>query len=104
YLIPTNAQVGINNDSSDPDASAMLDVKSTDKGMLVPRMDSTARNAILNPAVGLLVYDSTTTTFWYYDELRWNEIRNGSQTVGIQDLVENYSAEDCLCELRVTNN
>ncbi|MEM1328871.1 MAG: hypothetical protein AAGI23_23135 [Bacteroidota bacterium] len=66
--------------------------------MLVPRMDSTARNAILNPAVGLLVYDSTTTTFWYYDELRWNEIRNGSQTVGIQDLVENYSAEDCLEE------
>ncbi len=33
-----NAQVGINTDGSTPDASSMLDVKSTDKGMLVPRL------------------------------------------------------------------
>lgn len=96
-LIDVNAQVGINNDNSDPDASAMLDVKSSDKGMLVPRMDSTARTAILNPAVGLLVYDSTTTTFWYYDEMKWNEIRNASQVLDAKDLVRNLSEPDFSC-------
>jgi len=77
-----NAQVGINPDGSEPDPSAMLDVKSTDKGMLVPRMDSTARNAIVNPADGLLVYDSTTISFWYFDE-EWNEIGQRKVTNGL---------------------
>ena len=38
------AQIAINKDGSDPDASAMLDISSSDKGLLIPRMDSTARN------------------------------------------------------------
>ncbi|WP_297290837.1 hypothetical protein, partial [Oceanicoccus sp.] len=44
------AQVSINTDGSSPDESAMLDVKSTTKGMLIPRMDSTQRVAITSPA------------------------------------------------------
>jgi hypothetical protein len=50
------AQLGINTDNSLPDNSAMLDVKSTNKGMLVPRMTATQRNAISSPATGLLVF------------------------------------------------
>ena len=50
------AQVGINNDNSAPDPSAMLDVKSTTKGVLVPRMTIAQRNAISNPATGLMVF------------------------------------------------
>jgi hypothetical protein len=50
------AQVGINNDNSVADPSAMLDVKSTSKGMLVPRMTSSERTAVSNPAKGLLIY------------------------------------------------
>ena len=50
------AQVGISNDNSDPDPSAMLDVKSTSKGILVPRMTIAERNAISSPASGLLVF------------------------------------------------
>ena len=46
----TNAQIGINEDNSQPDASAILDVKSTDKGILIPRMTSAQRVAINNPA------------------------------------------------------
>jgi len=42
--------------NSDPDPSAMLDVKSTTKGMLVPRMAATERNAIISPAKGLIVF------------------------------------------------
>jgi len=61
------AQVGINEDNTQPDASALLDVKSTTKGMLVPRMTTTQRNLISSPATGLLVFDTTTGSFWFYN-------------------------------------
>jgi uncharacterized protein (TIGR02145 family) len=50
------AQIAVNADGSLPDNSAMLDVKSTSKGMLVPRMTLAQRNAIASPATALLVY------------------------------------------------
>jgi hypothetical protein len=53
------AQVSINNSGDDPDNSAMLDIKSTSRGLLIPRMQEGFRNAILNPAEGLLVYQTT---------------------------------------------
>jgi len=51
-----SAQVGINTDGSQPDNSAMLDVKSTIKGLLIPRMTIANRDVISNPATGLLVF------------------------------------------------
>jgi uncharacterized protein (TIGR02145 family) len=48
-------QMGITGDNTAPNSSAMLDVKSTDRGMLPPRMTFAQRNAIVNPAAGLLV-------------------------------------------------
>ncbi|MEI7424375.1 MAG: hypothetical protein WCK18_19905 [Prolixibacteraceae bacterium] len=48
--------VGINADGSAPDNSAMLDVKSTSKGFLPPRMTMVQRDAITSPAEGLMVY------------------------------------------------
>ena len=50
------SQVSINADGSAADNSAMLDVKSTSKGFLPPRMTYTELNAISNPADGLLIY------------------------------------------------
>jgi hypothetical protein len=41
-----------------PNASAMLDIVSNNKGMLVPRMSTLQRNAIISPATGLLVFDT----------------------------------------------
>ncbi|MBK8192232.1 MAG: hypothetical protein IPK76_03055 [Lewinellaceae bacterium] len=78
--------MSINQDNSTPDPSAMLDVKSSDKGVLIPRMDSLGRQAIADPADGLLVYDSTTASFWYYDLEQWIEIRNARQTISLSDL------------------
>lgn len=52
--------VAINNDNSTPDPSAMLDVKSTTKGLLIPSMTTTQRNAIVSPAEGLIIYNTTT--------------------------------------------
>ncbi|MGM0409066.1 MAG: hypothetical protein ACQERU_13880, partial [Bacteroidota bacterium] len=49
------------------DSSAMLDVKSLTKGLLVPRLTSTQRNAIISPATGLLVFDTTLERFYFYD-------------------------------------
>lgn len=72
------AQVGINEDNSSPNASAMLDIKSNDKGLLIPRMTTTQRTAINSPASGLLVYDTNTDSFWYYDNSTWTEIEIGT--------------------------
>ena len=55
-LLRSYAQVGINNDNSAPDPSAMLDVKSSNKGLLPPRMTLAEINAIPNPAAGLIIY------------------------------------------------
>ena len=57
--------VGINNSS--PDASSILDVTSTSKGMLVPRLSETQMNAVASPANGRLVYNTTRNKFYYYD-------------------------------------
>ena len=52
----------------------MLEVKSSTKGMLVPRMTTTQRVAIGAPAEGLFVYDTTTHTFWYRNNTLWINI------------------------------
>ena len=55
----TQAQVAINKNGDDPDNSAMLDIKSTSHGLLIPRMQEGFRTVIPNPAEGLLVYQTT---------------------------------------------
>jgi hypothetical protein len=66
--------VAINNDGTPAQPSAMLDVKSTVKGMLVPRMATVERQGISLPALGLLVYDNSTESFWYYKTSGWTEL------------------------------
>jgi len=73
-----NAQVAINNDASTADNSAMLDVKSTNRGMLVPRMLTEQRFAISSPVNGLLVYDLNTQSFWYFQNSSWKELKAGN--------------------------
>ncbi len=68
--------VGINNTT--PDASAILDVKSSTKGMLIPRTSTTSRLAIANPANGLMLYDTTTSSFWFHNGADWNEVTAGN--------------------------
>lgn len=70
----THAQVAFNTTGASPDNSAMLDVTSTAKGLLVPRMTTAARTAITAPATGLLVYDNTLSLFYYYNGTSWAPI------------------------------
>ena len=68
----TAGRVGIN---TLPDSSAMLDIQSSDKGVLIPRMGSAARSAISNPATGLLLYQTDGQKgFYYYDGAEWKFI------------------------------
>ena len=68
---PCFAQVGIG--TTNPHASAMLDIVSSDKGVLIPRMNSGTRTGISSPAPGLLVFDTVTNSFWYYNS-GWVEL------------------------------
>jgi hypothetical protein len=85
YAIQTNAQVAINYDGSEPDASAILDIKSTDKGILIPRMTTTQQNNISSPAEGLLIYNTTTSSFWFFDGSVWQEQEVVNNLSTIQD-------------------
>ncbi len=67
--------VSINSDGTAPDPSALLDVMATDKGMLVPRMNSVQKTAIASPAIGLLIYQTDAPIgFWYYDAIAWKPV------------------------------
>ncbi|MEI8049707.1 MAG: hypothetical protein WCI92_20215 [Bacteroidota bacterium] len=73
--ISAQAQVGINSTGANPDNSAMLDVNSTSKGLLIPRMTKDERDAIVNPVNGLLIYQTTHFTgFYFYDDAKINWI------------------------------
>ena len=63
--------LSINSDGAAAHASAQLEVGATDKGMLVPRMTTAQRTTIASPATGLLVFDTSTATFWYYSGTSW---------------------------------
>jgi hypothetical protein len=65
------AQLGINGSGTAPAASAMLDVSSTTKGFLPPRMTSAQRTAITSPVEGLLVFDTNTKSNWYFNGSSW---------------------------------
>lgn len=60
-----SAQVGIGTDT--PDNSAILDVHSTNKGLLIPRLTMAQRNLISNPAKGLMIYQTDDTSGVYYN-------------------------------------
>ena len=77
------AQVSINTDGNDPDASAMLDVKSTEKGMLIPRMTQAEIEVITSPANGLIVFSTTDDKFYSYvlADIEWKEIAYGAGTI-----------------------
>ncbi len=65
--------LSINTDGSTANASAMLDIKSTAKGLLIPRMTKAQRNAIASPAKGLMVFidDVDSVGFHYYNGSSW---------------------------------
>src|SRR5436190_16560107 len=72
--------VAINTDGTTAHASAILDVKSTTKGILAPRMTTVQRTAIGTPAAGLLVYDTNTNSYWCYNGSVWTNFSSSGAT------------------------
>lgn len=64
-----SAQVGIGTET--PASSAILDISSTNKGILFPRMTSAQRNAITSPDIGLYIFDTDTKSPWFYNGTSW---------------------------------
>ena len=80
-IFAQNQSVGINNNGSSPDGSAMLDVSSTTKGFLLPRMTQAQRNAIPTPANGLLVWCNNCGTngeLQVYNGAAWTNLTGGN--------------------------
>ncbi len=75
-------QVAISTNGSSPNASAMLDVVSTEKGLLIPRMIMTERDVIDLPADGLLIYQTDNTPgFYFYDGSSWEIVATGAMEI-----------------------
>jgi hypothetical protein len=74
-----NVGIGTNT----PDSNAILEMKSTDKGILIPRMTSTQRNN-MTPTLGinqkgLLVFDNDSSKFFYWNGIMWLTFQSGTQ-------------------------
>lgn len=82
-LSATSQSLSINTDGSTANASALLDVKSTDKGILIPRMTKGQRNSIASPAIGLLVFQVAPDSlgFYYYTGINWLWLATANSTV-----------------------
>jgi hypothetical protein len=89
----SNAQVGINTDI--PDASSVLDINSTTGGILIPRMTEAQRDAIVSPAVGLMIYQiDEVSGFYFYDVNSWTKIDGGSDGGNAQlGGLQNYNGD-----------
>ena len=80
------AQVAVCTDGNAAVPSAMLDIRSSEKGLLIPRLTRAERNDISSPAEGLLIYQTDGTKgFYYCTELgAWAQI--GAETLSLNDL------------------
>ena len=84
WVNTSSAQENVGIGTTTPHDRAILDISSTDKGLLIPRM-STAERLAINPVVGsagLLVYDLEDSNFWYWDGTQWVQVGSGIGTMG----------------------
>ena len=93
FSMSLTAQVGINNPT--PDASAALDITSTEGGILIPRMTETERDAITAAANGLLIYQTDATAgFYYYNGTAWTALAGAGSGSWDHVATQNISLQD----------
>jgi hypothetical protein len=66
------------NETHEADPNAVLDIYSTSKGILIPRMTTEQINLISNPVVGLLVFNTDVNSFWFYNDNIWDDLSSGT--------------------------
>ncbi|MCF6142534.1 hypothetical protein L1S34_14675 [Flavobacterium sp. K77] len=111
-LIALNAtaqSVAINTDGSTADPSAILDLKSSNQGVLVPRLTQTQRTAIATPATGLMVYQTDATAgFYFYNGTAWTSLNgtngtNGTNGANGQGVPTGGTANQVLAKVNATD-
>jgi hypothetical protein len=89
-----------------PYSSSILDIRSTNKGVLIPRMITSNRDAIASPTAGLMIYNTTTNQFDFHNGTSWQQLYLGNQwnvsganyyynggNVGIGDATPDYKLD-----------
>ena len=74
FLQAQNVGIG----TSTPNSSAVLDVNSTTKGLLIPRMNTGQRTGIAGPVAGLMVYDTDFKEYYHHDGTTWKKVLNNN--------------------------
>ncbi|PWK27908.1 FG-GAP repeat protein [Arcicella aurantiaca] len=78
-IFSAKAQIAIGGGS--PNASAVFQLNSTTKGFVPPRMTTGQRLAIVSPIDGLMVFDTSTDSFWFFNTNKWNQLANQASSV-----------------------
>jgi len=85
-IFPATGSAGIG--TTTPDASSLLEVKSTTKGVLISRMTKAQRDAIATPATGLLIFQTNSTPgFYYFNGTAWVAISSKGANTTLSNLV-----------------
>jgi uncharacterized protein (TIGR02145 family) len=78
--VVANAQIGIGVSTANVNPSAQLEVLSTNKGFLPPRMTTSQRDSINNPATGLVLFNTTTNSLEYKSSTGWVSLTTAAPT------------------------
>lgn len=94
-IFPKSGAAGIGTTS--PNASSLLEISSTSKGILIPRMTLAQRNAIASPATGLLIYQTNNTAgFYYYTGTAWTAVSSKGANTSLSNLAATTSVNRSL--------
>ncbi|MGB0918067.1 MAG: tail fiber domain-containing protein [Flavobacteriales bacterium] len=99
--------VSINSSGTAPHTQSILDISSTTKGVLLPRMTTGDRTSFVPTTTGMTVYDITTQSYWYWDDTAniWKELASGgiqSATAG-DGLVNSGTATAIIFDVAANN-
>ena len=91
-FVDATGNIGIGTNT--PDASSLLTMNATNKGILIPRMTQTQRNAIASPATGLLIYQTDNTPgFYYWNGSAWTP-SGGGDNLGNHTATQNVNLDN----------
>ncbi|QZT37975.1 tail fiber protein [Halosquirtibacter xylanolyticus] len=93
-LLTANSDVSVSGDLSvgtgSSESSAVLNISSSSKGILIPRMTGTQRDVIAGPATGLMIYNTSTNMYNFYNGVSWQEI-GGDDNLGDHTATQNIA-------------
>lgn len=96
FFMKIDAQNNVGIGTNTPDASSILELSATDKGLLITRVslnDASTAAPVTSPVEGLLIYNATGTEthgFWYWDASQWVQVGSGGSGGGTLDDAYNF--------------